>query len=247
MRVSYPTKIRLAARSGGQCAMPSCSQSLFDPASGKRLLLGVAAHIAGDRPGSARHDPDMTPEARNAVENLIYLCPNCHQLIDGSPDEYPVARLRQIKADRERLIADAIRNAIPNIGFPELDEVVGAFLDPPPSHSDPDFTLLPPEDKLELNELGDRSRLLIQWGLGVAPQVRAFLESRSRTDPHFTTRLKNRFLREYTELYLREHRGDELFTLLCDVANRGRLDPLRQMVGIAVLSYLFESCDLFEK
>lgn len=246
MPVSYPTKIRLASSSGGVCAMPECNRPLFDPSPG-RGLLGVAAHIAGERPGSARHDRTMTPEVRNAVENLIYLCPNCHRLLDASPDEYPVVRLREIKAVHERRFAEAMRDTIPNIGFPELDELALGFLDPAPVPSDPDFTLVPPEDKLALNQLGAGSRLLIECGLDIAPQVKAFLESRQRIDSHFTTRLKNRFLREYTDEYLRGRRGDELFTLLCNTANRGHFDPLRQMVGIAVLAYLFESCDLFEK
>lgn len=246
MPVSYPTKIGLAAASGGTCPMPECNKPLFDPSPG-RGPLGVAAHIAGERPGSARHDPEMTPEARNAIGNLIYLCPDCHRLIDASPDEYPVERLQEIKATRERRFAEAMRDAIPNIGFPELDELARGFLDPSPAPSDGDFTLVPPEDKLTLNQLGAGSRLLIERGLGVAPQVKEFLASRHRTDSHFATRLKNRFLREYTDRYLQGHRGDDLFTLLCSAANRGHLDPLRQMVGIAVVSYLFESCDLFEK
>lgn len=246
MPVSYPTKIRLASSSGGVCAIPECNRPLFDPSPG-RGLLGVAAHIAGERPGSARHDPEMTPEARNAIGNLVYLCPNCHRLIDASPDEYPVACLQEIKAVHERRFAEAMRDTIPNIGFPELDELARGFLDPAPVPSAPDFTLVPPEEKLTLNQLGAGSRLLIEWGLEVGPRVRAFLESRHRTDSLFASRLKNRFLREYADEYLRGHRGDDLLTLLCNVANRGHLDPLRQMAGIAVISHLFESCDLFEK
>lgn len=247
MAVSYPTKIALASQSAGECAMPSCETPLFLSGPGTTRILGEAAHIAGDKPGSPRYDPDMTPEARNAVDNLIYLCPNCHKRIDRSVEEYPEARLHELKAKRAQAVDDALRAAILTVGFPELDEVTQAFHDSPHAPAVSDFALRPPEEKLRLNSLGNRSRVLITMGLSAAREVGSFLESKSRTDPEFTHRLKNRFLEEYSRLYGEGHRGDDLFSLMCHFASRGHLVPLQQMVGLAVLSYLFESCEVFEK
>lgn len=247
MAVSYPTKIALASQSAGECAMPSCRTPLFLSGTGATRILGEAAHIAGEKPGSPRYDPDMTPEARNAIDNLIYLCPNCHKRIDRSVEEYPAARLHDLKAQRAQAVEDAMRAALLTVGFPELDEVTQAFHDSPHTSPVSDFVLLPPEEKLKLNSLGNRSRVLITMGLAAAREVGSFLESRSRTDPEFAHLLKNRFLEEYFRLYVEGHRGDDLFSLMCHFANRGHLVPLRQMVGLAVLSYLFESCEVFEK
>ena len=44
----------------------------------------------------------MPVAERNAVTNLLYLCPTCHDIIDKNNGEaYPVRSLRQIKATHE--------------------------------------------------------------------------------------------------------------------------------------------------
>ena len=84
MEVSHPTKLVLAFRSGDKCAI--CHEQLTpDSSSGNPYKIAVAAHIAGEKYGSVRYDSDMTDTERNSYGNLIYLCANCHTIIDSLP------------------------------------------------------------------------------------------------------------------------------------------------------------------
>ena len=59
----------LWAKTGNQCAMPGCNKELiinetaFDPSA----LLGVMAHIKGEKPGAARYDQSMTEDERSIL------------------------------------------------------------------------------------------------------------------------------------------------------------------------------------
>lgn len=80
-------------RSGNRCAMSDCRRTLVvqgtdrDPST----LSAKIAHIAGNRPGSPRYDPDMPDAKRNSEDNLIAVCANCHDRIDGQPNTYAVS------------------------------------------------------------------------------------------------------------------------------------------------------------
>jgi len=72
MGVGYPTKLLLAHRNGGVCALPGCDCRLTaDNSSGTPIHVGEAAHqpqreyVAGDRtpPASGLHG--KPPPARN--------------------------------------------------------------------------------------------------------------------------------------------------------------------------------------
>lgn len=252
MSVSDRTKLILAFRSGDRCALPTCGRSLTQRTdSGEWIRVGEAAHIAGERPGAARHDPDLTSEARNAYDNLIYLCANCHSIIDQAPGDYPVTRLVEIKSDHERTVQVAMEARLGTIRFPQLEAALADaarwFRDSPSGASPSDFHLLAPEEKLHRNGLGDHSRNLLSMGLAAAGQVTAFLTARSRTDPEFVPLLTQGFLAEYRRLRRDGSSGDALFEMMCAFATGGNPDPTRNLVGTAVVAHLFESCEIFEK
>jgi hypothetical protein len=80
----------LFALSGNICAFQdereACEQHLTNPA-WKEVIADIA-HIAGERPGSARFDPSMTDIERHSYENLMLLCPTHHRTIDRlGPDD----------------------------------------------------------------------------------------------------------------------------------------------------------------
>jgi hypothetical protein len=58
-------------------------------------FIGEYAHIKGERPGSARHDPTLAET--NTADNLLLLCPNCHTVADKCPDDWPVEFLEFCK------------------------------------------------------------------------------------------------------------------------------------------------------
>lgn len=257
MSASYPTKLLLAYRSGDRCALPNCGRELSpDSDNGDPINVGEAAHIAGEHNGkgkakkSARYDPNMTDEERNHYNNLIYLCGTCHTKIDAIPQgekDYPVDRLQTLKKDHEHKVREAVTEAFFGIGFPELEEATQWIMQINPQQATDGFLLIPPEDKLKKNELGNGSRTIVTMGLSVSREVRAFIESVAQTDANFPERLKAGFLEEYYRLRREGHAGDNLFDLMCRLAQRGFKEQAKQAAGLAVLVYLFESCEVFEK
>jgi hypothetical protein len=108
---------RLFARSGNQCAFPKCLAQLADG----KTFLGEVCHIKGDKPASARFDPNQTPAERHGYDNLIVLCPTHHTVIDNDPEAYTVERLQKLKAEHEahtKPIADSA-----------ADQIVQTFVD----------------------------------------------------------------------------------------------------------------------
>jgi len=99
------------ARSGNQCAHPSCSNIIFDEGG----MQGQLSHIRGRRPGSPRYDASQTPEERHGEANLIAMCHEHGSLIDSpeNVDTYTVEVLVQMKSDHEQRVEErADRNWI---------------------------------------------------------------------------------------------------------------------------------------
>jgi len=257
MSVSYPTKLLLAYRSGDICALPGCGRRLtLNSESGDPINIGEAAHIAGEHNGSggtrisARYDPNMTDEERNHYNNLIYLCATCHTTIDAIPqgeNDYPVKRLRAIKAEHEAKVRQGMLDAFAEVGFPELQEATQWAVAISPSAVTKDYSLLKLEDKIKKNDLDSDARGVIAMGLGVASEVSRYIESVAQTDVDFPERLKAGFLEEYWRLKKEGVTGGDLFELMCRFAQQGFQRQAQRSAGLAVLIYLFEMCEVFEK
>jgi hypothetical protein len=104
---SQPTKDTLAARAALICNNPSCSCLTVGPSDGNGPLaskVGEAAHICAARPGP-RYDENMTDDERAAIKNGIWLCANCHTLIDKNDGaDFPADLLRRWKTKHENVI-----------------------------------------------------------------------------------------------------------------------------------------------
>lgn len=238
--------------------MPTCRRMLsFEPQGDDYVMRGVAAHIAGERGGgargrpSARFDPSMTDEERNSLANLLYVCRNCHELIDAHPygeREYPTARLLDIKAEHESAVAAALDEGLAMVTFRELAEAtrwINEVSPPPPGR---DFSRVAIEDKIKKNGLSLSSQNLIVTHLALSDQVRSFIQELSRDDPGFPERLISGFLEHYHKLRARGiSSGEDLFNSMCMFARRGFRDVKTQCAAQAVLVYLFETCEVFER
>lgn len=258
MSVPYRVKVLLAYRSGDVCALQDCHEQLSPEGSGLNPLnIGEAAHIAGEHAGtgqgqrSARYDPHMTPEERNSVTNLIYVCPTCHRKIDAIPDgeiSYPVSRLLDIKQEHEGRIAKAVTNEFQTVNFSELERATQWILNEDAIQRSYDFSRVPIETKIRLNRLGPLSRTVITTHLANVRSVGEYIQEVSLTEPSFPERLKAGFLRHYHSL---RHDGvednDTLFDFMCAFAQAGLPTQGQRFAGQAILVYLFESCDLFER
>lgn len=105
---SSQVKEILAKRVGYRCSNPSCRKSTSGPQldSAKAINIGVAAHLTAASPGGPRYDATLTPEARSAESNGVWLCQNCAKLIDSDVTRYPIKVLRAWKtvAEHQALI-----------------------------------------------------------------------------------------------------------------------------------------------
>jgi len=249
MSVTYPTKLVLAFRSGDRCAFPGCTRRLTvdgGPQS-EPAVIGQAAHIAGEKPGAARYDAIMTDQQRNHCDNLIYLCCDHHTQIDKQVDDFSVEDLLAMKADHERRIREATHNAFAEVGFPELEQATQWIHHVKALDQDHTFTVIPLADKIKKNELSDKVTGTIKMGLAAMPDVKAYIVSEAQNDPEFPERLKAGFSEEYYRLRKEGVRGDELFDLMCQFAQRGFKEQNQRSAGLAILIYFFESCEVFEK
>ena len=185
------------------------------------------------------------------MSNLLYVCRNCHALIDARPhgeEEYPVHRLLAIKADHEGAVATAMDEAMASVSFRELEEATGWVTEVPPPPPGQDFSRIPIEDKIRKNGLSVSSQNLISSHLTATPQVRSFVQSLSQDDLAFPERLISGFLEHYYKLR-REgtSSGEDLFNSMCMFARRGFADLKTQYAAQTVLVYLFETCEVFER
>lgn len=103
----------LAKRAANRCSNPDCNAITSGP-SRKRAAsvnVGEAAHIFGAHAGSARYDSTMTSIDRADITNAIWLCGNCHKLIDSDVARYPTGLLFEWQKEHERMISEQIGKA----------------------------------------------------------------------------------------------------------------------------------------
>ena len=107
-----PTRKVLAERVGWKCSFPGCGTSTIGPKSddpAKSINNGIAAHIHGARPGSARYKSTMTQAQRRHISNGIWMCRSCANLIDADNAPYSPETLHAWKRQAENRAADRLK------------------------------------------------------------------------------------------------------------------------------------------
>jgi hypothetical protein len=243
---SYTHKtLKLLFGRAKRCAYPGCQVPLTDSPGALPSVVVQIAHIRGLEPGSARYDASMTDKDRNDYANLIVFCPTHHlAYVDAIPSLYSVETILRWKADQEEWLVRQLREEMPRVTFAELEVVMKAMVGQSPAPPTV-LTVVPPEEKMEKNGLTSRSALVL--GLIKAPEVRDLLQRFAQLDSDFPGRLRAGFVAKYEELFAQGERGDELFLSLREFAAAGSSDLLMQDAALAVLSYLFEACEVFER
>lgn len=97
--MSYNEKTikRLFAHSGNRCARCRTAPIVIGD-----TVVGDICHLRARSKKGPRYDPALSPDQRNAYENLILLCKPCHSLIDSNESLYPVSYLEVLKHDHEQ-------------------------------------------------------------------------------------------------------------------------------------------------
>ena len=113
MGISEATNRRLLADCGGICANPACAQELFEPLDdGRVATVAERAHIIARSDEGPRGATQLPANQRDAYENLVLLCANCHTVVDADPDRYLTPLLLEWKhSHREKVRCGLIYEA----------------------------------------------------------------------------------------------------------------------------------------
>ena len=98
------TKRTLARRVGDVCSNPGCRNGTAGPHSDhtKSVNRGKACHITAAAPGGARFDPSLSSGERSSINNGIWLCDDCADMVDKDSQLFSVARLHSWKHAAEQ-------------------------------------------------------------------------------------------------------------------------------------------------
>ena len=112
MAVKEKTKLILISKAGNLCSFGECEQTLIsDPSCVEGpVVLGEIAHIVAQKLNGPRGDYSLPVAERDEYDNLIYLCPTHHEQVDKQVETFPVEKLRQMKEDHERWVAERLSN-----------------------------------------------------------------------------------------------------------------------------------------
>jgi 5-methylcytosine-specific restriction endonuclease McrA len=112
MAISVDVRRLLLARSGGYCANPDCPDPDLFPRVDDEHVPTVAemAHVIAQSSAGPRGDEDLPASERDQYENLVLLCPRCHDLVDNMKltGIYTVELLRRWKERLEERIQAAV-------------------------------------------------------------------------------------------------------------------------------------------
>lgn len=242
------------SRSGNRCAYPGCGLDLtIDPlAEGDRpKATGKVAHIAAASPGGPRFDPKMTAAERGSAENLIYLCGPHHDAVDTQLQYHTREFLLEAKHVHEAAVERAVRSALGEVSYEELSVVCTVIASSATTLQALGVELaVPLQEKIELNKLGPSSVQRIIDGLSQASRVQGFIAFQNSVAPSFGRSLVARFKSDYYAARAGELEPDAVFDYLVDTAiqNAGPRDtPQVRAAALAVIAYLFEICEIFER
>lgn len=100
-----PVVDTLAKRAAFICSNPDCKTLTIAPSEEdnlKFIYIGKAAHITAASEGGPRYDKEMSSDNRKSINNGIFLCSNCADMIDKNKGiDFSVELLQKWKSDHE--------------------------------------------------------------------------------------------------------------------------------------------------
>lgn len=245
--MSAPDQRRLWVYAHGMCSNPTCRRRLIinptdqDPAT----TTGYAAHQVAHSIDGPRGENNVPVECRETYENMILLCGDCHRMVDGQPNTYSVDVLRRWKKEHETWVGECIERRMTAIEFKDLEEVTNRFANFSPVESTstqaPNITA-----KIKKNKLTERSVRYLRMGVASSALAGAYIHDLERARPGIGNRVRAGFLINYHQGILENRHPDDIFADLMAVASNHSADFDRQSAGLAVLGYLFATCEVFE-
>ena len=210
-------------------------------------MVGEIAHIISPAAEGPRYDPAFPKDKLNKADNLVMFCPVHHAVIDDQPDQYSAAELKKMREDHGRRCLQEVQKTIPSISYLELEVVVRHLAASPDFQHNEDYHLLSIKDKIKRNNLSARVEKQISVGLLKVHEVKNFIETMNKVDPLFSERLVSGFSAKYLELKTQNQEPDSIFFGLLGFAEGKNPSFAIRAASLAVLTYLFECCEVFEK
>jgi hypothetical protein len=100
-------------------------------------IIGKICHIISLSPTGPRSDPSKSVEYLNSYDNLILSCGTHHDEVDLQENTFTVETLQKWKTDHEKRAQIRIQQAMPGVGFHELEIVCRGILSLAGQPSDP--------------------------------------------------------------------------------------------------------------
>ncbi|MFW9890545.1 MAG: ABC-three component system protein [Candidatus Thorarchaeota archaeon] len=234
---------------GGRCYM--CNAQVFEEdESGAISYLGHIAHIESSSEGGPRYAKDLSEEDSNLPDNLMLLCQNCHGLIDNKEKEkeFPTDRVKRIRKDASDRYSLLLQDHVVNLSYADLSKIGSMLIKKEEEINnldDSSYSAISIQNKIEVNELSEKTEEKIRWGLMRVNFVKEVLNL--NPDIFTIDRLRRVFVRNYERLRGEGVSGDTLFNELWDHVAGYSLDDSRRAGSLAMLAYFFEICEVFEK
>lgn len=249
VRLKDPELKRLWALSAGRCNNPDCREVLIvDPTEfDEAVVMGEQAHIAPHGNSGPRRISEVPESDRDTYDNIILLCPNHHRgPVDGQPNTYTEKLLHQWKDDHEAWVRDTLTQAIPRLQFDDLQAVAERLAKAEPVVSTPLVDVDIP-DKMKANDLTAATKAFLVMAVAGAKEAQRYINYTEPTKPKFGRKLRSTFMAQYHQGVTNGLEGDDLFWHLYHfAAGPDTRDPKAMAPGIAILGYLFTTCEVFD-
>lgn len=210
------------------------------------VITAKIAHIVASSDDGPRGDSDFPMADRDNYPNLILLCGDCHDKVDGQPNTYTIEYLKRKKQEHEAWVDEQLSEGVAQIGFSELDVLLNALAKQHPEPLTDGFTLSTPKQKLLKNDLSGEVQRLVATGMMRQDDVAGLMSDMAKIDDSFPGRVAARFKDKYAELREGGLYGDSLFYGLLEFASLNNNDIRKQSLGLVVLTHLFVICEVFE-
>lgn len=108
----------LAKRASYICSNPDCRSLTLFPSekdSTKYVYIGKSAHITAASEDGPRYDSSLTSEQRSSIENGIFLCSNCAEMIDKNKGlDFSVDLLKEWKRNHKTWVKENLNKSLNN-------------------------------------------------------------------------------------------------------------------------------------
>lgn len=181
----------------------------------------------------------------NSEQNLMFLCCNCHTIVDRDILLYPCDVLFSMKEEHEKNVVQALQQGSIDYTFAEL-KVITDFLiqESGKAAAGTNYQLLRLPDKIKKNQLTDVQGY-IDMGLLSVARIEDYLNR--HPDSRFADKLTQIFVEKYISFREEESEPISIFNALWDFACNNKVDYGYRSAGLAILVYFFEKCEVFEK